>query len=77
MKKRMTVKAFIDRLSKYPDDALCCGTFWLADDFLALDTSLDNETIEVAMELAEECHDASIGFNWDHLQWAIDEAKRV
>ncbi|EJR7832696.1 hypothetical protein GBC03_01865 (plasmid) [Citrobacter telavivensis] len=77
MKKRMTVKAFITRLSRFPDDALCCGTFWLADDFLALDSTLTEDDIDVAMELAQDCHDANDGFNWSHLQWAINEVKRV
>jgi hypothetical protein len=44
MEKRMTVKAFIARLAQYPEDALCCGTFWLADDFLSLDGSLTEAT---------------------------------
>lgn len=77
MKKRMTVKAFINRLSHYPDDALCCGTFWLADDFLSLDGSLTDGDIDVAMERAQDSHDANDGFNWSHLQAAIDEVKRV
>ena len=77
MKKRMTVKAFINRLSHYPDDALCCGTFWLADDFLSLDGSLTEGDIDAAMERAQDSHDANDGFNWSHLQAAIDEVKRV
>ncbi|EON3387172.1 hypothetical protein ACNHGO_004919, partial [Salmonella enterica subsp. enterica serovar Newport] len=24
----------------------------------------------------QHCHDANDGFNWSHLQWAIDEVKR-
>ncbi|EOI7435736.1 hypothetical protein ACONXG_004057 [Yersinia enterocolitica] len=73
----MTVAAFKRRLSRYPDDALCCGTFWLADDFLSLDDTLDEATIETAMARAQDCHDANIGFNWDSLQCAIDEVKSV
>lgn len=74
--REMTVSGLISRLQQYPLNALCTGTFWLADDFLSLDPSLDNETIEAAMALADECHDANIGFNWEHLQWAIDEVKK-
>lgn len=77
MEKRMTVKAFIARLSAYPDDALCCGTFWLAEDFLSLDDTLTQDDIDAVMELAQHSHDANDGFNWSHLQWAIDEVKRV
>lgn len=77
MEKRMTVKAFISRLSCFPDDALCCGTFWLADDFLALDSTLTEDDIDAAMELAQDSHDANDGFNWSHLQAAIDEVKGV
>ncbi len=77
MKKRMTVNAFIARLSRYPGDALCCGTFWLADDFLRLDNTLTEDDIDCAMERAQDSHDANDGFNWSHLQAAIDEVKRA
>lgn len=50
MDKRMTVRAFIARQAQYSDDALCCGTFWLADDFLALDDTLTEDDIDAAME---------------------------
>ncbi|HDD2122723.1 TPA: hypothetical protein PAP86_002973 [Salmonella enterica] len=77
LSRNMTVAAFKQRLSRFPDDAaLCCGTFWLASDFLALDSSLTEDDIDAAMELAQHCHDANDGFNWSHLQWAIDEVKR-
>lgn len=75
--RSMTVAAFKSRLSRYPDDALCCGTFWLADDFLSLDDTLDEYTIEAAMERAQDSHDANVGLNWDSLQCAIDEVKSV
>ncbi len=75
MEKHMTVKTFRERLAGYPDDALCCGTFWLAEDFLALDSTPDEETIDAAMELAQESHDANIGFNWAFLQATIGELK--
>ncbi|WP_300002444.1 hypothetical protein [uncultured Cedecea sp.] len=54
---------------------MCCGTFWLADDFLALDDSLDEDTIDAAMEQAEECHDANVGFNWEFLHHVIEAVK--
>ncbi|ECE0486526.1 hypothetical protein KX75_20365 [Salmonella enterica subsp. enterica] len=76
MKRRMTVRAFKERLSQYPDEALCCGTFWLEDGFLLLDDTLDEDTIDAAMELAQHCHDAGIGFNWDYLRDMIEEVKR-
>lgn len=50
-------------------------TFWLADDFLALDASLDDDAIDAAMERAEDCHDANIGFNWEYLQSVIEAVK--
>ncbi|MDX6913434.1 hypothetical protein SJZ84_21795 [Hafnia paralvei] len=75
--RSMTIAAFKSRLSRYPDDALCCGTFWLADDFLSLDDTLDEATIEAAMERAQDSHDANIGLNWDALQCAIDEVKSI
>lgn len=27
----MTIKGLIEHLQCYPEDALCCGTFWLAE----------------------------------------------
>lgn len=71
----MTVKTFREDLAGCPDDALSCGTFWLAEDFLALYRTLDEETIDAVMELAQESHDANIGSNWAFLQAAIDELK--
>jgi hypothetical protein len=34
----VTVAGLIARLKQYPPDALCLGTFWLADDFFHLMT---------------------------------------
>ncbi|MGY0154188.1 hypothetical protein NMD69_17175 (plasmid) [Edwardsiella tarda] len=73
----MTIKAFIARLVEYPEDALCCGTFWLAEDFLSLDSTLTQGDIDAAMALAQDKHDANTGFTWEYLQWAIDEVKRA
>ncbi|ENM9168073.1 hypothetical protein ABSP78_004648 [Salmonella enterica subsp. enterica serovar 1,4,[5],12:i:-] len=39
------------------------------------DSTLDEETIDAAMELAQESHDANIGFNWAFLQATIGELK--
>ncbi|OIR47582.1 hypothetical protein BH716_00385 [Lelliottia nimipressuralis] len=71
----MTVAALTARLQQYPQDALCMGTFWLADDFLTLDDSLSEEEIAEAMRICDHNHDAGIGFNWDTLQFAIDRVK--
>lgn len=71
----VTVAALIARLQQYPPDALCMGTFWLADDFLSLDGSLSEEEIAEAMRVCYRSHDAGIGFNWDTLQFAIDHVK--
>lgn len=70
-----TVAAFTDRLSRYPADALCCGTFWLREDFLVLDDSLSDEQIRLAMKVAQKNHNAAIGLNWDVLQMAIGSVK--
>ncbi|EFH3930445.1 hypothetical protein F9441_20855 [Escherichia coli] len=71
----VTVAALTARLQQYPQDALCMGTFWLADDFLALDDSLSEEEIAEAMRICDHSHDAGIGFNWDTLMFAIDRVK--
>ncbi|MDU2942183.1 MAG: hypothetical protein ACLTYF_31545 [Escherichia sp.] len=71
----VTVAGLMARLKQYPPDALCLGTFWLADDFLSLDDSLSEEKIAEAMRICDRSHDAGIGFNWDTLQIAIDGVK--
>lgn len=75
LRGEMTVGGMISRLQEYPQDALCTGTFWLADDFLAVDHSLDSATIAAAMERAYHAHDANYGYNWDYLRSVIDEVK--
>lgn len=69
----MTIKEFRERLAGYPGDTLCCGTIWFSEDFLALNENLTPDEIGAAMEVAEDFHDASSGFNWAHLLWAISE----
>ncbi|ORM85608.1 hypothetical protein HA38_11505 [Pantoea allii] len=71
----MTVREFKARLDAIGDDELCCGTFWLTDDFLSVDPALTREEIAAAMDIAEDNHDASEGFNWWHLERAISEMK--
>ncbi|WP_256393290.1 hypothetical protein [Pantoea sp. OXWO6B1] len=38
--REMTVREFKARLDTSGDDELCCGTFWLADDFLSIDPAV-------------------------------------
>ncbi|MDN2488120.1 hypothetical protein MML63_21040 [Kosakonia sacchari] len=70
-----TVAALTDRLSRYPADTLCCGTFWLREDFLTLDASLTDEQIRLAMKVAQKNHDANTGYNWEYLRGAIEYVK--
>lgn len=74
--KEMTVREFKLRLDAIGDDELCCGTFWLADDFLSIDPTLTQDEVASAMEIAQDSHDASEGFNWRHIEWAIGEMKQ-
>lgn len=71
----MTVAGMIARLQEYVPDTPCMGTFWLAEDFLALDDGLTEKEVTQAMLIASDGHDAAIGFNWDTLQYAIDRVK--
>jgi len=71
----VTVEAFIARLSEYPADALCCGTFWLDEDFLEVDAALTPDEIQRAMEIATKNHDCNVGYNWDFLTYAAERAK--
>ncbi|WP_223510246.1 hypothetical protein [Rahnella sp. GSA61A] len=73
--REVTVEAFMSRLSAYPADTLCCGTFWLDEDFLEVDETLTPGEIRRAMEIATEHHDANIGYNWDSLRYAAELAK--
>lgn len=74
--REMTVRELKARLDAIGDDQLCCGTFWLADDFLSIDRTLTQEEIASAMAIAEDRHDANEGFNWWHLERAISEMKQ-
>jgi len=49
----MTVREFKARLDAIGDNELCCGTFWLDDDFLRIDPALTRAEIASAMEIAE------------------------
>lgn len=69
----MTTAGLIQRLQQYAPDTQCCGTFWLADDFLSVDSTLTPEEIEAAMQLAADRHDAGIGYNWDYLTAIVEE----
>ncbi len=71
----MTVAGMIARLHEYVPDTPCMGTFWLAEDFLALDDGLTEKEVTQAMHIASDGHDAAIGFNWDTLQYAIVRVK--
>lgn len=71
----VTVRGFMTKLSEYPADALCCGTFWVEEDFLEVDSSLATDDIRLAMEVADHKHDANIGYNWDYLRWAVEYVK--
>jgi hypothetical protein len=70
--RAMTVREFRARLAAVGDDELCCGTFWLAEDFLGINPDMTPDEIAAAMEYAEDHHDANEGFNWWHLEMAID-----
>ncbi len=70
--REMTVRKFRARLAAIGDDELCCGAFWQADDFLRQRPALTHEEIVAAIEYAEDHHDANEGFNWWHLEQAID-----
>lgn len=74
--REVTVEGFMSRLSAYPAGTLCCGTFWLEDDFLEVDETLTSEEIHRTMEIATDNHDASIGYNWDSLCYAAELAKQ-
>lgn len=69
----MTIAAFIKRLQSYAPETLCCGTFWLSDDFLSINSTLTPEETEAAMQLATDRHDAGIGYNWDYLTAIVED----
>lgn len=70
--REMTVGEFKARLDAIGDDELCCGTFWLAEDFLGINPAMAPQDIVAAMEYAEDHHDANEGFNWRHLEQSIE-----
>ena len=70
--RAMTVREFRARLAVVGDDELCCGTFWLAEDFLGINPDMTPDEIAAAMEYAEDHHDANEKFNRWHLEQAIE-----
>lgn len=71
--RELTIGGFIERLQGYDPATPCCGTFWLTDDFLALDATLTGDEIAEAMQRADDRHDAGIGYNWDFLSAIVSE----
>ncbi|MFK3663583.1 hypothetical protein ACI2I2_24260 [Scandinavium sp. NPDC088450] len=71
----VTVGALIQRLQTYSPAELCVGVFWLADDFLSLDDTLQEDEIHQAMQIAEKHHDCNYGYNWDYLKSCIEFIK--
>jgi hypothetical protein len=49
---------------------------WEIDDILTLDSTMDDELALMALQLADEIHDANIGINWDTLQESINIIKK-
>lgn len=70
--RAMTAREFRARLDALADEELCCGTFWLAEDFLSINPAMTPQEIAAAMECAEDHHDANERFNWWHLEQAIE-----
>lgn len=71
-----TIKAAIERLSKYPPDAPACMVLWLVDD---ITLKASDRKLEVSDELAAEIlesldnhHDANHGITWDHIDAELD-----
>lgn len=67
--RAMTVREFRARLDALADDELCCGTFWLAEDFLGINPAMTPDEIAAAMEYAEDHHDANEGFTGGIWKW--------
>ena len=71
-----TIKAAIERLSKYPPDAPACMVLWLVDDVVtrAKERNLDvsDELSAEIIESLENRHDANYGITWDHIDAELD-----
>jgi len=71
-----TIKAAIERLSKYPPDAPACMVLWLDNDVISRAnerklTVSDELTAEI-LESLKETHDANYGITWEHIDAALD-----
>jgi hypothetical protein len=49
---------------------------WSIDDVQSLDSRLTDDEAYQVLKMAESNHDATIGMNWDVLQYHIDEFKK-
>lgn len=59
--------------AKLPDSI---SLVWHIDDILSLDDSLTDDEAREILQAVEHGHDASIGVNWDTLEYYIDDFKR-
>ena len=60
-------------VEKLPDEI---SISWHIDDVKSLDESLSDDDCRVILQRAEHDHDATIGINWEVLQYYIDEYKK-
>lgn len=63
-------------INKFVQKKSICHRVFFTHVFLTLDAQLKEEQVGLAMEVAEDSHDADIGFNQEHLLCAIDAVKR-
>lgn len=75
----MIIKEVIEHLQTYRPDQPCAYTVWLADDVKSrakeMKVRLTKDEIVHVLERVHHKQDASIGINWDTIDYWIDEVR--
>ena len=71
-----TMKEYVERLSKLPQDMIIVDMYWCGEDISQQAeqrgiTLTEEQVGEIADVLACK-HDANMGINWDQIDWCTD-----
>jgi len=72
MKLKERIKELEKKLAHYEDN---CTIVWMPEDVLTLDDTLTEEQVSWVLARMEHKHDATLGINWDTIEFWIGEVK--
>ena len=71
----MNIKDLIEHLETYDPETPCAYDLWLPDDVKCVDETREFTDDEIAnvLDHVQDTRDATLGINWDTLEYAIDQ----